>query len=285
MAEKVQRKGSVRQPVKKGVAKVPVVMQMEALECGAACLAMVIAYYRKWVPLEQVRGDCGVSRDGSKAKNIVLAAQNYGFEVSAYNMGLGALRKEAVCPCIIHWNFNHFVVLCGFKGDQAVINDPARGTVKVTKEQLDEAFTGVYLEFTPGHFFVPSGKPRSTLDFARQRLRGAGPAVAFVMLTTMISYLFGLINPAMTRIFYERLLSGKNPDWLYPFLGLMALLCVIELVVQWVNTIYSLRISGKISVMGNASYMWKVLRLPIEFFTQRMTGDIVQRQSANASIA
>ncbi|MBR3015818.1 MAG: hypothetical protein IKH57_01860 [Clostridia bacterium] len=161
--------------MKKGVAKVPVVMQMEALECGAACLAMVMAYYRKWVPLEQVRVDCGMSRDGSKAKNIVLAAPNHGFEVSAYSISSGALRKDAVCPCIIHWNFNHFVVLCGVKGDQAIISAPARGTVKVTKEQLDEAFTGVYLEFTPGYSFVPSGKPRNTLNFYPAAAPGHGP--------------------------------------------------------------------------------------------------------------
>ena len=278
MSETTKKKGSVRQPLKKGAAKVPVVMQMEALECGAACLTMVMAYYRKWVPLEQVRVDCGVSRDGSKAKNIILAARNYGFEADGYRMELNAIRNEATYPCIIHWNFNHFVVLCGFKGDKAVINDPARGTVKVPMEQFDEAFTGICLQFTPGADFVPGGKPKSTLTFARNRLRGAGPAVAFVMLTTMISYLFGLIDPAMTRIFYERLLTGRNPEWLSPFISLMVLLCVIELAVLWVNTIYSLRINGKMAVMGNTSYMWKVLRLPMEFFTQRMTGDIVQRQ-------
>ena len=243
MSEKTKQKGGVRQPLKKGAAKVPVVMQMEALECGAACLAMVMAYYRKWVPLEQVRVDCGVSRDGSKAKNIILAARNYGFEADGYRMELNAIRKEAAYPCIIHWNFNHFVVLCGFRGDKAVINDPARGTVKVPMEQFDEAFTGICLQISPGADFVPGGKPRSTLAFARNRLRGAGPAVAFVMLTTMISYLFGLIDPAMTRFFYERLLTGQNTEWLYPFIGLMVLLCVIELTVQWVNTIYSLRIN------------------------------------------
>ncbi len=105
------------------------------------------------------------------------------------------------------------------------------------------------------------------------------------MLTTVISYLFGLINPAMTRVFYERLLSGKDVDWLYPFIGIMTGLCIAQLIVQLVNTIYSLRINGKMAVLGNAGYMWKILRLPIEFFTQRMTGDIVERQKTNASIA
>ena len=109
--------------------------------------------------------------------------------------------------------------------------------------------------------------------------------MAFVMLTTVITYLFGLINPAMTRVFYERLLSGKDIEWLYPFTGIISALCIAQLIVQWVNTVYSLKINGKLAVMGNADYMWKILRLPIEFFTQRMTGDIVGRQKTNASIA
>jgi NHLM bacteriocin system ABC transporter peptidase/ATP-binding protein len=285
MSEKAKGKGSIRQPLKEGVARVPVVMQLEALECGAACLAMLMSYYRKWVPLEQVRVDCGVSRDGSKALNIIRAARNYGFQAQGYRMELDAIRNNATYPCIIHWNFNHFVVLCGFRGDHAVINDPARGTVKVPMEQFDEAFTGICLQFAPGETFVPGGKPRSTVDFARKRLRGAGTAVAFVILTTTISSLFGLIDPAMTRMFYERLLSGRNPQWLYPFIGLMAIFCVIELVVLWLNAIYSLRINGKMAIMGNTSYMWKVLHLPMEFFSQRMAGDIVGRQATNASIA
>ena len=285
MSEKSSVKKKVRKPLTKGVAKVPVIMQMEALECGAACLTMIMAYYKKWVPLEQVRLDCGVSRDGSKAGNIMRAAKSYGFEADGYSMDLNAIKNEMTYPCIIHWNFNHFVVLCGFKGEKAVINDPARGTVSVPMKEFDVAFTGVAIELSPGKEFVPSGKPRSTLQFARSRLRGAGVAVAFVMLTTVISYLFGLINPAMTRVFYERLLSGKDTEWLYPFIGIMAALCAVQIVVQWMNTIYSLRINGKMAVMGNAGYMWKILRLPIEFFTQRQTGDIVERQKTNASIA
>ena len=280
MAEK-----TIKSPVKNGVAKVPVVMQMEALECGAACLAMVMAYYQKWVPLEQVRLDCGVSRDGSNAKNMMLAARHYGLEAKGYRMELEALRKQGTFPCIIHWNFDHFVVLDGFKGNKAVLNDPARGVVKVDMEAFDEAFTGIVINLTPGESFAPSGKPKSTLAFARKRLRGAGAAVVFVALTTIITYLFGIIDPVMSRIFYDRLLTGQNREWLNPFIALMAILCVMQLVVEWARTVYSLKINGKLSVIGNTSYMWKVLRLPMEFFSQRMVGDILQRQATNASIA
>lgn len=275
----------VKQPVRNGVAKVPMIMQMEALECGAACLAMVLAYYRKWIPLEQVRLDCGVSRDGSNMKNVYLAAQSYGLEVHGYRMEVEGLKNSGTFPCIIHWEFNHFVVLDGFRGNKAVINDPARGIVQIPMERFDESFTGLVLSFAPSESFVPSGKRKSTLAFARKRLKGAAPAVAFIVLTSAISYLFGIINPVMSRIFIDRLLTGRAPGWLHPFLLVMIALAVFQIIVQWAQTIYNLKINGKMAIEGNASYMWKVLRLPMEFFSQRMTGDILQRQGTNASIA
>ena len=276
---------NIKRPVTRGVAKVPVILQLEALECGAACLAMVMAYYGKWVPLEQARIDCGVSRDGSKAKNIYKAALHYGFDVKAYSMSPESLKSEGTFPCIIHWNMNHFVVLNGFKGKYVYINDPARGTVKITWEEFDKAFTGVVLIPVPSESFEPGGKKKSTIEFARKRLVGTGAAVVFVMLTTAIGYLFGIANSVTSRIFMDRLLTGINPDWLYPFVSVMILLALIQLVVAWAQAIYSLRINGKMAVIGNTSYMWKVLRMPMEFFSQRLAGDIQNRSEMNASIA
>ena len=276
---------NIKQPVKNGVAKVPVIMQLEALECAAASLAMLMAYYDKWVPLEQVREDCGVSRDGSKAKNIALAAMHYGFEAQAFRYSPEAIQKEASFPCIIHWNMNHFVVLNGFKGNQAYLNDPARGDVAVTMEEFDESFTGVTIIPTPGPDFEPSGKQKSTLEFAKKRLVGAGAAVAFVMITTALGYLFGIINSFTSRIFMDRLLTGVNLDWVDPFMALMLLLAVLQIIVAWAQAVYSLKINGKMAVIGSTSFMWKVLRLPVSFFSQRQAGDIQNRLALNAPIA
>ena len=269
----------------KGVAKVPVVMQLEALECGAASLAMVMAYYGKWVPLEEVRLSCGVSRDGSNAKNIYHAAQHYGFDIKAMRMSPESLQKNGKFPCIIHWNMNHFVVLDGFRGKYAYLNDPARGRTKVTMEQFDKSFTGVVLIPTPSETFQADGKPRSTIEFARKRLIGAGAAVVFVMLATVISYLFGIINSVTSRIFLDRLLTGQNPDWLYPFISVLVALAAIQITVSWVQSVYSLKINGKMAVIGSTSYMWKVLHLPMEFYSQRLAGDIQSRLALNSSIA
>lgn len=275
----------IKSTITKGTVRVPVIMQLEALECGAASLAMLMAYYGKWVPLEQVRADCGISRDGSNAKSIYLAARSYGFNVKGFRKSAESIRRNCQFPCIIHWNFNHFVVLCGFKGKYAYINDPARGFVKVSQEEFDRSFTGVTVVPVPGPDFKPGGKRKSTLGFAKKRLAGAGAAVAFVMLTTVIAYLFGIINPIMSQVFMDRLLTGVNRDWLMPFIWIMIGLAVLQLTVSWVQTIYSLKISGKMAVIGSTSYMWKVLRMPMEFFSQRMAGDIQQRRATNESIA
>ena len=267
------------------VADVPVIMQMEALECGAASLAMVMAYYGKWVPLEQVRSDCGVSRDGSNAKSIYMAAQHYGMEVRARRMSPEQIREEGFCPCIVHWDMNHFVVVKGFRGNSVYINDPARGSLKISWKEFDESFTGIVLFATPSKDFVPEGGPKSVLKFARKSLSGAGAALVFVALTTIIFYLFGIINSVTSRIFIDRILSGYNEDWMYPFVLVLSGLAVIELVVVWVRAIYQLKLNGKMTIVGGTSYMWKVLHLPMEFFSQRMAGDIQMRIGMSEGIA
>ena len=275
----------IKQPVRNSVAKVPVVMQMEALECGAASLTMVLAYYEKWIPLEQVRYDCGVSRDGSNAKNILKAARSYGLNAKGYRFEPESLKKNGTFPCIIHWNFNHFVVLNGFKKNKAILNDPAKGTYSVSMETFDKSFTGICLMFEPSESFQPCGKPKSVIQFAKSRLKGTGSVVAFVILTTIISSLLGIIRPAFSRIFLDRLLTGQNPEWLYPFIIALSAITAIELLVSFISIGVNHRIDGKMSSYGSTSFMWKVLQLPMEFFSQRMAGDIQQRQSTNASIS
>ena len=276
---------SNRKPVQKKVARVPVVMQMEALECGAASLCMILAYYGKWVPLEQVRADCGVSRDGSNARNIALAAMSYGMEVHAYRLEPEQLRSEGTFPCIVHWEFNHFIVCDGFRGDKVYLNDPARGSYTVSRERFDEGFTGIAMMMKPGESFTPGGKPRSVLSFARRRLQGAGPALVFVAATTVIASMAGILNAGFSRVFLDQLLQGRNQNWFIPFMAGLGVLTVLQIVAAWIQAVYSLRLNGKMAAVGSTSYMWKVLKLPIEFFSQRMAGDIQIRKESNASIA
>lgn len=281
--------GKIRKPVKtpktKGVAKVPVIMQLEALECGAASMAMIMAYYGKWIPLEKIRADCGVSRDGANALALVKAAESYGFKTHAFKCEPELLIKEGKYPCIIHWNFNHFVVLDGFQGKYACLNDPARGIVKVEMDEFDKSFTGIVIQMEPADGFEPEGKQRSTLDFALNRLGGASSAVILVMFTSVISAMFGIINPTMTRVFMDRILSRDYHQWILPFIVLMVWFAVLQIVVEYARVVYSLKINGKLAIVGSSSYMWKIFLMPVEFFSQRMTGDIQMRRDDNESIA
>ena len=275
----------IKKPKTKGVANTPIIMQLEALECGAASLAMVMAYYGKWVPLEQVRVDCGVSRNGSNAKNILRAAQKYGFKTSGFAYNIQKLKENGKFPAIIHWGGGHFVVLNGFRGNKAIINDPAKGLMKVDLKTFDSLFTGIYLEITPGEDFIPGGKRKSIFSFAKKRLKGAIPLIAFFSITTVIFYIFSIISPAMNQFFVDKLLGGKNPSWLLPFILFFAGLALLQVIVTTVQSISEYKIRGKLDLIGSTSYMWRLLRLPIEFFSQRMVRDLQDRQSENASIA
>lgn len=272
-------------PVTGRVAKVPIILQLEALECGAASLAMVMAYYNKWIPLEQVRLDCGVSRDGSNAKNMLIAARSYGMSAKGYRYEPDFLRKNGKFPCIIHWNFNHFVVLDGFRKGKAVLNDPARGLVEVSMKEFDEAFTGICIMLEPAEGFVADGKKKSIAEFAKKQLKGTGTAMLFTVMVSFISALIGVIHPVFSRIFMDRLLTGKNPAWITPFFLFLVTFAFIQIVLSGMRAIYSLKIQGKLAIKANAQYMWHVLRMPVEFFSQRMAGDLAARKNTNAGIA
>ena len=260
---------------------------MEALECGAACLAMILAHFGRWVPLEQVRADCGVSRDGSKAVNILRAARGYGLTAKGKTYSAKAIRDKGSFPCIVFWNFNHFVVLAGFSrnGRAAYLNDPARGQVKVPIAEFEESFTGIALEFGRTDAFEEGGSPPDTLEFARRRLEGLGSALAFVMACAAIVSITAILTTSLGQVFLDRVLSGGDPDWLLPLTAVMLGLAVVSGVVSILNAVRLMRIQGKIAVVSSSRFMRHLLHLPAGFYAQRMVGDLQQRQSSNEAIA
>ncbi|MCQ2795530.1 MAG: cysteine peptidase family C39 domain-containing protein [Bacilli bacterium] len=274
-----------RKPINRGVAKTPVVMQLEALECGAACLAMILAYYSKWVPLEELRKDCGVSRDGVNAYDIARAAELYNLDVVAHQYEIDEIKEEATFPCIIHWNFNHFVVLKGFRHNRVYINDPESGAISISMEEFDQSFTGFCLEFKPNKKFKPSGKKKSVLKFAKKRLHYARNALIFTGIVTAVGLLVNFLFPGFDRVLVDALLSTNDNYVVLVFFLSFSSLALVCLFVEFINAIYSLKIDANFSVSGTTSYMWKVLNLPAEFFSQRYAGDIKSRKDTNATIA
>ncbi|MBQ3757744.1 MAG: NHLP family bacteriocin export ABC transporter peptidase/permease/ATPase, partial [Oscillospiraceae bacterium] len=257
-------KKKIRAPKSGGVASVPVVMQMENMECGAASLAMVLAYYGKWVPLSQLRKLCGISRDGAKMSTIAKSARMLGLNAQGYRYEVDEFFKKTTYPCIVHWRFTHFVVVCGRRGNTVYINDPGSGSEKITMQEFDEAYTGVCLRFSPSEDFEPTGSPRSMVSYLKENLKEAKSTVCFVAAASLIVSLTGLLLPAASRVFLDRVLSGANPGWLQPLLAFLGVLCLIELIVGWVQTVYQMRLFGVLGIRASSRYMWHIFHLPAE---------------------
>ena len=262
--------------------KVPMVMQMEAVECGAASLAMILAYYGKWLPLEQVREACSVSRDGSSMKNILLAAKTYGLEPSAYKVSAEDL--SGMEPAIIHWNFEHFVVFKGMRKGKAYLNDPGIGPVEIPMDEFRRSFTGVAMTFELTDRFQPSGRPTSIFSYIKHNLSGANEAFWLTFIFTLLLAVVTLTLPLLTRVFFDEILSGRNAQWATIFFCLMAALALFNFIVTLWQQRYSKRIAGQLALRGNINYLRHLLRLPMNFFAMRFVGDLQQRQRLNETI-
>ena len=267
---------------RKNVKKVPVVMQMETVECGAAALSMLLAYHGKWLSIEQLRTDCGVSRDGSNARNIVLAARHHGMDAHGWQADIDHLPSLA--PAIIHWNHNHFVVFKGFHRGMAFINDPAMGSMAVSMKDFQRSYTGVAITSVPGDDFKPQGHQTSILHYVRENIRGAKDAFIFTLLMGILMSFAGMVYPLFSQVFLDSIITGKNDEWTVPFFVGIACLVVFNFLLALLDNVYGRRFAGSMSLKGNTRFLWHALNLPIEFFTQRYVGDIVQRQSLNEHI-
>ena len=266
------------------IKKVPVILQMEAVECGAASLTMILAYYKKYIPLEKMRIECNVTRDGSSAKYIVKAAMHNGLEAKAYKMDPEQIRQRQDFPMIIHWNFNHFVVLCGFRGTDAVINDPASGRIRVPAEVFDRSFTGIALCFRPGEAFERISMPAQTGGFIKKMCRGQKAAFVFVIVLGAVYSLLNGLPPVFYKIFTDRILLGGSPEWLPALLLAMLATGTGMLLAGGLQVLFAKRLQAQLRIREAAVFFRKLLRLPAAFFDQRFCGDIVSRQQDGQEI-
>lgn len=267
----------------KGYVKTPSIYQMEATECGAASLAMVFACFGKFMPLEQLRIETGVSRDGCNAGNIMRCAKKYGLECRGFRREVEALR-DIELPCIIHWNFNHFVVFEGFKGNYAYLNDPAVGRRKLSFEELDEGFTGVVLSFKPTEAFQKEKKKHSSAAFIMQRLKGQYGVLFKLMYIGLLLVFPGLVLPVLSQIFMDDILVGGYVDWITKILVFMAALVTMKMGLTYYRAIVLQKLRAKMTMVSGYGFLRHILRLPVSFFDQRYAGDLVERMDSNTSV-
>jgi NHLM bacteriocin system ABC transporter peptidase/ATP-binding protein len=266
------------------VIKTPVILQMEAAECGAASLAVILAFHGAWVSLEQLRIACGVSRDGSKASNIIRAARRYGLLARGYSVEPSALGQLPT-PCIIHWNFKHFVVLEGVSGRHAYINDPATGRRRVSLAELDRAFTGVVLTFERGEEFKPLGSKPNGVGLLLRELQRSRSAVVLLVIASMALVIPNIIAAGFSKIFVDDILVQRMDSWLAPLLIGMALTAICRAVLVVVRQSVLLRLQAKLAIVMTSRFLWRLMVLPFEFFTQRHAGDVAGRVASNEQIA
>lgn len=257
-------------------ADTPTVLQMEAVECGAACLAMVLGHYKRWVPLEELRVACGVSRDGSKASNVLRVARVMGMTAKGYKKEPVDLRAMQM-PLIVFWNFNHFLVLEGFGDGRVYLNDPGAGKRWVSDAEFDQSFTGVVLAIAPGPDFQPGGDRPSVLRSLARRFQGSGNAISFLVVCGLALVLPGMAIPVFSRVFIDEILVSQRQSWLLPLLVGMAVTGVLRATIKAFEQYYLLRVETKMALATSARFFWHVLRLPVEFYTQRSPGDISSR--------
>ena len=264
--------------------KTPTLLQMDALECGAACLAMILGYYGKNVSLEKIRTDCGVSRDGVKASHILKAAEKYGLKGKGYKMELSAL-KLLTAPVILFWNFNHYVVFEGFKGKKASINDPAVGRRLVEAEEFSNAYTGVVLTFEKGENFSADGQKPDFMTKLKRNVKGVHTVFLFLCLLSFLFLIPALVYPAFSRFFIDTILIKNSVNLLRPLITAMLVTAIFSAILSIIKNTILIRFQIKLRLTGSSQLIEHMLHLPVQFFQQRFPGELCSRVFASDSVA
>ena len=264
--------------------KTPRLIQMEVVECGAAALGIILGYYGRYVSLEELRLQCGVSRSGVNAFNMVQAAEHYGLEANGYRLEKEELSKIAA-PAILFWNQNHFVVLEEIQKHRVYINDPAVGPRWISHEEFDRCFSSIVLEMTPNTDFQKGGKPHTLLSDIKERVYPFRDAMTYLFWAQFPLILLGLAGPVLSQIFIDKIFDEGILSWKWGFLGSVAGVTVLSGLMTWLQGHFLNNLHIRFNVHFSSTFLWHVLKLPMQFFTQRFGGEIINRMLLNTNIS
>jgi ATP-binding cassette subfamily C protein len=264
--------------------KTPSVIQMEAVECGAASLTMILAYFHRNVPLEEVRVQCGVSRDGSNAFNILKAAKYYGLDSKAYQLDDESL-DDIQLPAIIFWEFNHFLVLEGFGDNKVYLNDPALGPRFVSFKEFKESYAGIVLTFSKGEQFVVEGTKKSLIGLIYERIKTLPKPLSFLFLVGICLLIPGFAFPAFITVFINSIFSNPTIPWKWTFLGSVILMGCFLAALSRAQLYFLTKLNTKLAMQFASEFFWHVLKLPMNFYSQRDSGEIAYRMKLNVAVA
>ncbi len=273
-----------KRPVAQDRRRTPTVYQMEVNECGAASLSMIMQYYGRYVPPEEMRVECGVSRNGCNAKNIYLAAERYGMKVTASRRDLDRMLVKSKVPCMLHWNFSHFVVFEGQRLGRYCLNDPQRGRRRLTYEEMKDGYSDTVLEFEPTDKFEKSKNKRTLVRFALRRLSGQRAPMTMLILLGIATILPGVLTPVFSQVFLDDILVGNNIHWMKYLLTFMLFTVLFDAYFTYLQQKITLLLRTKLSLLSTDKMISHMLRLPMVFFEQRFAGDLVQRINNNVSV-
>ncbi len=263
--------------------RTPEVYQIEASECGAACLSIILQYHHCHVMMEKVRYQCGVSRDGCSAADLINAAAAFGLKGVGFSKSLEDMRSFPV-PCILHWDFNHFVVLEGIRGNKVYLNDPATGHRKVTMEEMDQSFTGIVLYFEETESFQHLEQPDKLMTLVKERLSGQQATMLYLLFTGLLLVFPGLVLPILTQTYIDSVVMNGKVNWMIPVLAALAGTYLFQILFNWIRASVLSKLKLKLYMITGYQLLYKLFRLPIPFFDQRYTGELSQRIENNSDI-
>ncbi|BAZ08955.1 ABC transporter ATP-binding protein [Calothrix sp. NIES-4071] len=279
-----EKSKNLEKQIKKQRIRTPTVLQMEEVECGAAALGIILSYYGRFVPLAELRTECGVSRDGSQPASIVKAARNYGLRAKAFKKQTAQLSQMRL-PVIVFWNFNHLLVVEGFDKDKVYLNDPATGPRAVSLQEFEQSYIGIVLVMEPEAGFKKGGRKPSVLMSLLERLNGS---VGAVVLSVMIGFLLvlpGMALPVFNQVFVDQILVERRSDWLRPLLLGMSGTAAVQGFLFFLQRRYLRQLQVKLAASMSSRFLWHMLQLPVSFYTQRFPGEISSRLKLNDKVA